>query len=109
MGVSRSCPNLAIYGDTGELPLSLKSYRLTLNFWHRVTNMSNDTLVKIALLENISLRTNWIITIEKLINTLNIADKIDDPSKFRQAAQDSLEKNGIHGGNKPSITQNYLD
>ena len=92
MGVSRSCPNLAIYGDTGEIPLSLKSYRLTLNFWHRVTNMDNDTLVKKALLENISLRTNWIITIEKLINTLNIADKIDDPSKFRHATQESLER-----------------
>ena len=92
MGVSRSCPNLAIYGDTGEIPLSLKSYRLTLNYWHRVTNMSNDTLVKIALLENISLRTNWIMTIEKLLNTLNLSDKIDNPSKFKRATQESLEK-----------------
>ena len=30
MGVSKSTPNLAIYGDTGETPLSLKGYRLTL-------------------------------------------------------------------------------
>ena len=36
LGVSKSCPNLATYGETGETPLSLKSYRLTLNFWHRV-------------------------------------------------------------------------
>ena len=92
MGVSKSCPNLAIYGDTGEIPLSLKCYRMTLNYWHRVTNMSNDALVKIALLENISLRTNWIVTIEKLINTLNLADKIVNPSKFKRATQESLEK-----------------
>ena len=92
MGVSRSCPNLAIYGDTGEIPLSLKCHRMKLNYWHRVTNMSNDTLVKTALLENISLRTNWIMTIEKLVNTLNVADKIGNPSKFKRATQESLER-----------------
>ena len=27
LGVSKSCPNLAIYGETGEPPLSLKGYR----------------------------------------------------------------------------------
>ena len=26
LGVSKSCPNLAIYGETGETPISLKSY-----------------------------------------------------------------------------------
>ena len=30
LGVSRSCPTLAVYGETGEIPISLKSYRLTL-------------------------------------------------------------------------------
>ena len=91
MGVSRSCPNLALYGDTGEIPLSLKCLRLTLNYWHRVTSKNDDTLVKIALLENISLRSNWIVTIEKLINTLNLADKIGNSEKFKQATQQSLE------------------
>ena len=92
MGVSKSCPNLAIYGDTGEIPLSLKCVRLTLNYWHRITNMGNDTLVKLALLENISLRTNWIMTIEKLLNTLNLTEKIDNPDKFKQATKNSLER-----------------
>ena len=46
LGVSKSCPNLAIYGETGKPPLSLKSYRLTLNFWHRVTSLPNPTLAK---------------------------------------------------------------
>ena len=32
LGVSRSCPNMAIYGETGDTPISIKSYRLTLNF-----------------------------------------------------------------------------
>ena len=91
MGVSRSCPNLALYGDTGEIPLSLKCLRLTLNYWHRVTSKNDDTLVKIALLENISLRSNWIVTIEKLINTLNLADKIGNLENFKQA---TVERSG---------------
>ena len=91
LGVSRSCPNLAVYGEVGEIPISLKSYRLTLNYWHRVTNLPDTVLAKKALLENIELRTNWIITIEKLINTLNVADKIGNYSKFKDAVKKSLE------------------
>ena len=30
MGVNKSCPNLAIFGDTGELPLQLKAYIIML-------------------------------------------------------------------------------
>ena len=65
--------------------------RLTLNFWHRVTNLPNTSLAKKTLLENIALRTNWIKTIEKLINTLNLADKIGNHLKFKKATKLSLE------------------
>ena len=91
MGVSRSCPNLAIYGETGETPISMKSYRLTLNYWHKVTNLPDTSLAKKALLENIALRTNWIKTIEKLINTFNLADKIGNHNKFKKATKYALE------------------
>ena len=67
-GVSRSCPTLTVYGETGEIPISLKSYSLTLNYWHRVTTLPGTLLVNKAILGNIELRTNWIITIEKLIS-----------------------------------------
>ena len=49
LGMSRSCPNLAIYGESGEIPISMKSYRLTLNFWHRVTNLPDTALAKKSL------------------------------------------------------------
>ena len=92
MGLSKSCPNLAIYGDTGEIPLSLKSYRLALNFWHRITSLKDTSLAKIALLENIELRTNWIITIAKLTNTLKLSDKIGNHNKFKGANKRALEE-----------------
>ena len=74
MGVSKSCPNMAIYGETGEIPLSLKGYRLMLNYWHRLTNLPEKSLARKALAENVHIRTNWIQTIEKLIKTFNLIE-----------------------------------
>ena len=92
MGVSKSCPNIVLYGDTAEIPISLKSTRLTLNYWHRVTNnLPENALAKLALSENISMRSNWIITIEKLLNSLQLTDKIGDHNKFKYATRKSLE------------------
>ena len=70
LGVSKSCPNLpnlATYGETGEIPLSLKAFRLLINFWHRISNQTDDSLAKKALLENIDMRTIWIKTVEKFL------------------------------------------
>ena len=91
LGLSRSSPNLTLYGETGEIPLSMKRYRLTLNFWHRVTNFPDSSLAKKALLENIHLRTNYIQTIEKLINTLNLGEKIGNNAEFKNATKYALE------------------
>ena len=91
LGVSNSCPNMAIYGDTGEIPLSLKGIRLMLTYWYRITNLSNNTLVKKALLENINLRTNWIVTIEKLLNSLNLTDSIENRGKFKRTTEVSIQ------------------
>ena len=46
VGVSRVCHNIAIYGDTGEIPLSLKGYRLILNYWKRVSALPDNLLQK---------------------------------------------------------------
>ena len=52
-----------------------------LNFWHRLTTHPDTTLVKKALTENVQLRTNWVITIEKLFNQLKLSDKIGNHKK----------------------------
>ena len=90
LGVSKSCPNLSHYGETGEIPLSLKGYRLMINFWHRVTNLPENTLAKKALLENIVLRSNWIKTIEKLLGYLQLTDAIENPFTFKRRATSSI-------------------
>ena len=91
LGVSKSCPNIAIYGETAGIPLSLKGYEILLKFWYRTTNLDNNTLAKKALLENINLRTNWVQTIENLMRHLNLCDKVDTPNKFKISTQNSIQ------------------
>ena len=93
LGVSKSCPNLAVYGETGETPLSYKGYRMTINFWHRVTNLPDTTLVKKAMLENIGLRTNWIITMEKMINHFKLADTLGSQNLCKIAVKKKIDSN----------------
>ena len=84
---------MTVYGDTNEQPLSMKAFRLMINFWHRVTNLPDSTLVKKALLENIHLRTNWIKTVEKLLGDLSLTGNIDETThKFKEKTRKAMEK-----------------
>ena len=92
LGVSRSCPNLTVMGETNETPLMIKGYRLMLKYWHRVTSLSNEMLAKKALLENISMNTNWICTIEKLIDLFNLTNYIDTINTFNTYAKKNAQQ-----------------
>ena len=59
---------------------------------HRITNLPDNTLVKKALLENIGLRTNWIMTIEKLIDCFNLSDKIGNHLKFKRQTKIEIDR-----------------
>ena len=91
LGVTKSCPTFAILGKTGEIPLMLKGYRLMIKYWHRINNLPNETLVKKALLENISLRTNWIVTIERLTNYFKLTDSIQNANKLNRNANKNMQ------------------
>ena len=90
LGLSRSCPNLAVYGETGQCPLSIKAFRSLLSFWYRITN-ETSTLAKKALVENIAMRTNWIKTVEKLLGTFELTDKIDNAKNLKRNAKLAME------------------
>ena len=106
LGASKSCPNIAVYGETGETPLSLKGFKLMLNYWYRIKSLPNDTLVKKALHENINLRTNWIITIEKLVNCLNLTDTIENPGRFKRMVKSSIQSKFIESWGKKLKDEN---
>ena len=79
LGVNKSSPNLAIYGDTGEIPLTIKGFTLLVNFWHHLTNLPDTSLAKLALKESIEIRTNWLKTVEKIMNIFHLTDYVDNP------------------------------
>ena len=89
LGTSKTCLNAMVYGETGEIPLSLKGFRLMVNYWQHLMNLPEQTLAKKALLENIQMRSNWILSIEKLMNWCNLADKIESPGRLKKAAYDN--------------------
>ena len=81
LGVSKTCHNIAIYGETGEIPLSLKGFRLMVNYWKRLSALPDESLAKKALIENANIRTNWLVTIEKLVRSMNLIEVPDTEFK----------------------------
>ena len=76
LGVNRSSPNIAVYGDTGDIPLTIKGFTLMVNFWHHLTELPESSLARLALRESIEIRTNCIRikSVEKVINIFDLAD-----------------------------------
>ena len=87
LGVNKTSPTLTIYGDTGETPLSIRGFTLMLNFWHRCRELPDTNLAKIALRENIDLRTNWIRTVERLLASFNLIEHTEKPL-FKDSSKD---------------------
>ena len=104
LGLSKSAPNTAIYGETTEHPQSLKGHRLLLNFWKRISKLPDECLVKKALTENISIRTNWIKTVEKLLATYRLTDVPD--KNFKAKSQENIQKYFINAWKLRLNTEN---
>ena len=90
LGVCKSTPNLSVMGDTGEIPLLFKGFRLMMNYWHRIHKLPNETLAKKALTENVNIRTTWIRTIEKLLNLFQIT-YTENIVMFKAATKKSVD------------------
>ena len=91
LGVNKSSPNLAIYGNTGEVPLTIKGFTLMVNFWHHLTNLPESSLAKLALKENIENRTNWIKTVEKILCSFNLTEYTDS-YRFKLLSEENGKK-----------------
>ena len=44
LGTLQSCQNTMIYRETGETHVSLKAFRLMVNYWYRLTSLPDHTL-----------------------------------------------------------------
>ena len=63
-----------------------------LNYWVHLTELPDDNPAKIALNENITLRTNWIKTIEKLLITFDLIEVTRDMKNFSKHASTKIDK-----------------
>ena len=83
LGINKSCTNMATLGELGEFPLQVKGVTALLSFWHRVTQMPDDTLAKQAYkysLENESFQSEWIASVKFLLQYLGLENYFRNPS-----------------------------
>ena len=100
LGVNKSCTNMATLGELGEFPLQMKGMTALLSFWHRISQMPDDTLVKQAYnfsLESDSFQSEWIASVKFLLENLNMGRYFRNPSvvdknQFVTECKDKLKK-----------------
>ena len=67
LGVHRKSSNIGVWGESGRYPLIYQAIKLTLDYYHRITNLSHDKFVYAALQEQKSLNLPWYRNIESLL------------------------------------------
>ena len=93
LGVKRNCGNMATLGELGEFPLQIHGYLSLLTFWHRITLMNADTLVKKTL--NIVTAdgpnsSEWLATVKFLLKSFDMERYFLNPSDISTAKFKSL-------------------
>ena len=93
LGVKRNCSNMATLGELGEFPLQIHGYLSLLTFWHRITLMNADTLVKKTLNVVTSDGPNsseWLATVKFILKFLDMERYFVNPSDISTAKFKSL-------------------
>ena len=93
LGVNKQCPSMAVLGETAEVPLILKGYHRMLTYWNRTRQMEDDTLIKIAYLENVASNSDWCKTIQVLNCSQDLHNGHIEDSKFAPEAKKRLREN----------------
>ena len=79
LGLRRNCTTLAVLGEVGEFPIVLNGLVRMVKFWHRINNMDNGCLTKIALNVIKSFQSdiwNWLSTIKLSMKAISVLDNI---------------------------------
>ena len=73
LGVHKKTPNLAIMGETGKYPLSLKVYIQIFKYWSRLSTSENE-LLKASMEANMMLdqqgHQNWLKVNQNLLKVI---------------------------------------
>ena len=67
LGVHRKSSNVGIWGESGRFPLIYQSFQLTLNYYKRLCQFPEKSIVSAALKEQKQLRLPWYKNIESML------------------------------------------
>ena len=96
LGVKKSCSNVAVIGDTGQIPLACSTYPATLNFWNRLESKckeDDDSLVTLAYALNKRENLPWYKSVNALMVSIDMKDYFDNPEEdicFKTTAQNAM-------------------
>ena len=71
-GVHRKTSNLGILGDTGRYPITINAIKLAIDYYGRIENFSEHTLLRKAFEEQRTLNLDWYNNVSTLISAHNI-------------------------------------
>ena len=76
LGVHRKSSNVAVLGELGQEPITLKILRLVCKNWYRIVNLPRDSLLYDAYLCNVTLlsegKSVWLQTIKDTLYSINL-------------------------------------
>ena len=95
LGVTKSCSNLPILGETGQIPLAARGYLAALNFWHRMELIQEETLVKLAYNVVKKDRLPWYESVEMIMKKVGLHDhflKPNNEKNFKALSKKSMNE-----------------
>ena len=100
LGDKRSCSNMTTLGELGEFPLHLHGLIQLLSYWHRTSQMQDNTLVKQAfnlVCNDGPQQSEWLATVKFLLTLLDMEHLLLEPAtvstdKFSTLCSDKLKK-----------------
>ena len=70
LNVNKYASNLAVRGETGRFPMSIKAISLGIKYWHNMSiNKSPNILLMHAFMSDISIKADWLQGIQYILQT----------------------------------------
>jgi predicted transposase YbfD/YdcC len=102
--VRRNTPTLAVRGELGRYPITLKAIARSLKFFHQTINKSEDKLAKQALTESIRLNeegaNTWFTKLDKTRKTLQLPCPPSNLTKYQQKKFNQTIERTLEAGYK---------
>ena len=98
LGLKRNSSSLAVYGELGIIPTALLGIVRIIKFWHRISHLNDDTLVKKALNEARSLPSNisnWFNSVKLALDAIGLSTLWNDPSSLSPNQVNRIVKDKI--------------